>query len=91
MSIYQSVGGRLFGDLMVGGLVFISGYTHFTYYWKCADFTWKRLATVSNALYHMTLQCVHQYTSPMFVTQDMHLINVIHTCILAVYTQVECK
>lgn len=44
------VAGRLFGELLVGGLVFISGYTHFTHYWMHADFTRKRLATVSDEI-----------------------------------------
>lgn len=47
--MFQFIAGRLFGDLMIGGLVFISGYTHFIYHWKHGNFTWKRLATVSNA------------------------------------------
>ena len=47
--MFQFIAGKLFGDLMIGGLVFISGYTHFIYYWKHGDFTWKRLATVRNA------------------------------------------
>jgi hypothetical protein len=42
----EAVAGRLFGDLLLGGLLFVSGYTHFTHYWIHADFSWKRLATV---------------------------------------------
>ena len=39
--------GQLVGELLVGGLVFISGFTHFTHCWKHADFSWRRLGTVS--------------------------------------------
>ena len=39
--------GQLVGELLVGGLVFISGFTHFTHCWKHADFSWGRLGTVS--------------------------------------------
>ena len=39
--------GQLVGELLVGGLVFVSGFTHFTHCWKHADFSWRRLGTVS--------------------------------------------
>ena len=46
-------------ELLVGGLVFISGYTHFTHYWNHADFSWKRLGTVSVTV-ELLLVCMYQ-------------------------------
>ncbi|CAI8003903.1 N-acetylneuraminate 9-O-acetyltransferase [Geodia barretti] len=43
----QAVAGRLFGELLVGGLVFISGYTYFSHYWKHSQFNWRRIGYVS--------------------------------------------
>jgi hypothetical protein len=42
----QVVAGRLFGELLVGGLVFISGYTYFSHYWKHSQFNWRRIGYV---------------------------------------------
>ncbi|CAI8003901.1 hypothetical protein GBAR_LOCUS3797 [Geodia barretti] len=43
---WQAVAGRLFGELLVGGLVFISGYTYFSHYWKHSQFNWRRIGYV---------------------------------------------
>ena len=38
---------HLLGELLVGGVIFISGYCHFMYYWNKADFSWRRVGVVS--------------------------------------------
>ena len=68
--VYQAVAGRLFGDLLLGGLLFVSGYTHFTHYWIHADFSWKRLATVSDGELLVHLH-VH-YSMFIYPDHDVH-------------------
>ena len=68
--VCQAVAGRLFGDLLLGGLLFVSGYTHFTHYWIHADFSWKRLATVSDGELLVHLH-VH-YSMFIYPDHDVH-------------------